>query len=80
MVIKNINDNTVEMIPQIYPTFAEELITPFVSSLLIHAKTIAVMPKANHPIKKLTIPHIFAHIASCGSVSSISIYCDGTVA
>ncbi len=68
------------MIPQIYPTFAEEDIIPLVSSLLKQANTIAVIPNANQPIKKLAIPEIFDQVASCESVSSISVCCGGTVA
>lgn len=66
-------DNAVETMPHTYPTFAEEHITPFVSSLLIQAKTIAVIPSANQPIKKLTIPQIFDHVASCDSDISVAI-------
>ena len=61
------------MMPQTYPVFAAGHITPFVSSLLTCANTIAVIPNTNQPKKKLTMPQIFAHVASCDSVSSTII-------
>ena len=63
----NIIDKVVETIPQTYPTFAEEDSIPFVSSLLIFAKIIAVTPSTNQPTKKLAIPVILDHVASCDS-------------
>ena len=65
-------DNMTDIQPQIYPVFANELIFPPVSCLLMYAKIIATVPRTNQPKKKLVIPQTAEAIAKA-EVSSESV-------